>query len=119
MGVQVGESGLGWRLKAQLREIPSPGRAEREDQGTRNHQQSTSRKNNSKDSTKADLNFTDSTKLIVNITNEDDNEDKLIVAPDGMVFHQAEIAAAVHFQEQHFDYTVETVPGNTVHPTAS
>jgi len=45
MGVQAGESGLGWQLKAQLREIPSPGRAEREDQGTRNHQQRASREN--------------------------------------------------------------------------
>ena len=52
------------------------------------------------------------------IRRRDDNEDKLIVAPDGMVFHQAEIAEAVHFQEQYFDYIVETVPGNNLHPTA-
>lgn len=30
-------------------------------------------------------------------------EDKLIVAPEGMVFHQGQIAEAVHFVEQYFD----------------
>ena len=43
------------------------------------------------------------------IRRRDDNEDKLIVAPDGMVFHQAQIAEAVHFQEQYFDYTVDSL----------
>lgn len=43
------------------------------------------------------------------VRRRDDNEDKLIVAPDGMVFHQAEIAEAVHFQEQYFDYTVDSL----------
>ncbi len=37
------------------------------------------------------------------IRRKDDCEDKLIVAPDGMVFHQAQIAEAVHFQERFFD----------------
>lgn len=32
-----------------------------------------------------------------------DTEDKLIVAPEGMVFHQGQIAEATHFQEQFFD----------------
>lgn len=32
-----------------------------------------------------------------------DVEDKLIVAPEGTVFHQGQIAEAVHFQEQYFD----------------
>jgi inorganic pyrophosphatase len=40
------------------------------------------------------------------IRRRNDSEDKLIVAPDGMVFHQAEIAEAVHFKEQYFDYSV-------------
>lgn len=31
-----------------------------------------------------------------------DREDKLVVAPEGMRFHQAEIEAAVHFQERYF-----------------
>lgn len=43
------------------------------------------------------------------IRRRDDSEDKLIVAPDGMVFHQAEIAEAVHFQEQYFNYTVDSL----------
>lgn len=43
------------------------------------------------------------------IRRSNDNEDKLIVAPDGMVFHQAEIAEAVHFQEQYFDYTIDSL----------
>lgn len=39
----------------------------------------------------------------------DDCEDKLIVAPDGILFHQAQIAEAVHFQERFFDYTVDSL----------
>ena len=41
------------------------------------------------------------------IRRRDDSEDKLIVAPDGMLFHQAEIAEAVHFQEQYFDTYIQ------------
>ena len=37
------------------------------------------------------------------IRRKNDCEDKLVVAPEGMVFHQAQIAEAVHFQEQYFD----------------
>ncbi len=37
------------------------------------------------------------------ICRKNDAEDKLIVAPEGMVFHQGQIAKAVHFQEQYFD----------------
>ena len=37
------------------------------------------------------------------IRRKNDVEDKLIVAPEGMVFHQGQIAEAVHFQEQNFD----------------
>lgn len=37
------------------------------------------------------------------ICRENDCEDKLVVAPDGMLFHQGQIAEAVHFQEQYFD----------------
>ena len=36
------------------------------------------------------------------IRRRNDQEDKLVVAPEGMYFHQAEIAEAVHFQEQFF-----------------
>lgn len=34
---------------------------------------------------------------------KNDCEDKLIVAPEGMLFHQGQIAEAVRFQEQYFD----------------
>ena len=37
------------------------------------------------------------------VCRKDDCEDKLVVAPEGMVFHQGQIAEAVHFQEQYFD----------------
>ena len=36
------------------------------------------------------------------VRRKNDCEDKLIVAPEGMVFHQGQIAEAVHFQEQYF-----------------
>lgn len=37
------------------------------------------------------------------IRRKDDCEDKLVVAPAGMEFHQGQIAQATHFQEQYFD----------------
>lgn len=37
------------------------------------------------------------------IRRKNDQEDKLVAAPEGMVFHQGQIAQAVHFQEQYFD----------------
>lgn len=37
------------------------------------------------------------------VERKNDCEDKLIVAPAGLRLHQAEIAEAVHFQEQYFD----------------
>lgn len=37
------------------------------------------------------------------ICRKNDVEDKLVVAPEGMVFHQGQIAEAVRFQEQYFD----------------
>lgn len=37
------------------------------------------------------------------IRRRNDCEDKLVVAPEGMLFHQGQIAEAVHFQEQYFD----------------
>lgn len=42
-------------------------------------------------------------RVIGAVCRRNDCEDKLVVAPDGMRFHQAEIAQAVHFQEQYFD----------------
>ena len=41
------------------------------------------------------------------VCRRDDVEDKLVVAPAGMEFHQGQIAQAVHFQEQYFDTYVQ------------
>ena len=43
------------------------------------------------------------------IRRKNDVEDKLIVAPEGMFFHQGQIMEAVHFQEQYFEYTVDSL----------
>ena len=40
---------------------------------------------------------------------ENDVEDKLIAAPANMVFCQNEIAEAIHFQEQYYKTTVESI----------
>ena len=40
---------------------------------------------------------------------DNDVEDKLIAAPDGMVFSADEIANHIHFQEQYFDSEIEMV----------
>ncbi len=37
------------------------------------------------------------------IVRKNDCEDKFVVAPEGAVFHQGQIAELVHFQEQYFD----------------
>lgn len=36
-----------------------------------------------------------------------DSEDKLVVAPEGMEYHQGEIAEATHFMEQYFVSTID------------
>ena len=41
--------------------------------------------------------------IIGAVLRADDNEDKLVAAPEGMRFHQGQIAEAVHFVEQYFD----------------
>ena len=41
--------------------------------------------------------------VIAAIRRKNDCEDKLVAAPFGEVYHQGEIAQAVHFQEQYFD----------------
>ncbi len=43
------------------------------------------------------------------IRRKNDCEDKLIVAPSGKRYHQGQIAEAVHFQEQYFDYTIDAL----------
>lgn len=47
--------------------------------------------------------------VIAVIHRADDCEDKLVVAPEGQVFHQGQIAEAVRFQEQYFSTTVESI----------
>ena len=48
-------------------------------------------------------------RIIGAIRRKDDNEDKLVAAPEGMEFTQAEIAEAVHFVEKYFDSTVDSL----------
>lgn len=43
------------------------------------------------------------------VRRHNDCEDKLVAAPEGMLFHQAEIAQAVHFQEQFFSYSIASM----------
>lgn len=45
-------------------------------------------------------------RIIAAIRRADDNEDKLVAAPEGMRFTRQEIEAAVRFSEQYFDSTV-------------
>lgn len=42
-------------------------------------------------------------RVVAAIRRNNDCEDKLVVAPVGSVYHQGQIAEAVHFQEQYFD----------------
>lgn len=46
-------------------------------------------------------------RIIGVVRRRDDNEDKFVAAPEGMVFHQGQIAEAVHFVEQYFDSSVD------------
>lgn len=48
-------------------------------------------------------------RVIGAVRRKNDCEDKLVVAPDGMVFHQGQIAEAVQFQEQYFDSYILSV----------
>lgn len=53
---------------------------------------------------------TEYTAKIIGIAHrEDDVEDKLIAAPTDMIFYQNEIAEAIHFQEQYYKTTVESI----------
>lgn len=44
--------------------------------------------------------------VVAAIRRKNDCEDKLVVAPIGSVYHQGQIAEAVHFQEQYFDIRI-------------
>lgn len=48
-------------------------------------------------------------RIVGAIRRQNDCEDKLIAAPIDQIFHQGEIAQAVHFQEQYFDYTIDSL----------
>ncbi|MEG1835732.1 MAG: inorganic diphosphatase [Oscillospiraceae bacterium] len=48
-------------------------------------------------------------KIIGIIHRENDVEDKLVAAPEDMIFYQNEIAKAVNFQEQYYITTVEAL----------
>lgn len=43
------------------------------------------------------------------VRRKDDFEDKLVAAPEGVEFHQAQIMEAVHFVEQYFDSTADSI----------
>lgn len=46
--------------------------------------------------------------VVAVILRNNDCEDKLVVAPEGIVYHQGEIAQAIHFQEQYFDIRIRS-----------
>ncbi|MEG2396827.1 MAG: inorganic diphosphatase [Oscillospiraceae bacterium] len=48
-------------------------------------------------------------KIVGIIHRENDVEDKLVAAPEDMIFYQNEIAKAVNFQEQYYITTVEAL----------
>lgn len=48
-------------------------------------------------------------RIIGVVRRRDDNEDKLVAAPVDRLFHQGQIAEAVHFVEQYFDSTCESI----------
>ena len=48
-------------------------------------------------------------RIIAAIRRRDDNEDKFVAAPEGMVFHQAQIGQAVHFVEKYFDSSIDAL----------
>ena len=48
-------------------------------------------------------------RVVAAIRRANDNEDKLVVAPEGILFHQGEIAEAVQFQEQYFESTIDSL----------
>ena len=48
-------------------------------------------------------------RILAAIRRRDDNEDKLVAAPEGMVFTRQQIMDAVDFVEKYFDSTVEVL----------
>ncbi|MBE6738916.1 MAG: inorganic pyrophosphatase [Ruminococcaceae bacterium] len=48
-------------------------------------------------------------KIIGIVHRENDVEDKLVMAPEGVIFTQNEVAEQVHFQEQYYKTTIEVL----------
>ena len=48
-------------------------------------------------------------RVIGAVRRKNDVEDKLVVAPEGMVFHQGQVGEAVRFQEQYFVSTIDSL----------
>lgn len=48
-------------------------------------------------------------RVVAAIRRKNDCEDKLVVAPIGKTYHQGQIAQAVHFQEQYFESTIDSL----------
>lgn len=49
--------------------------------------------------------------IIAVVRRADDNEDKFVAAPEGMAFTAAEIAEKIHFVENYFESTIESLFG--------
>ena len=47
------------------------------------------------------------------VRRKDDNEDKLIAAPEGLILTNAQMAEAIHFVEKYFDSTIESIYDRT------
>ena len=50
-------------------------------------------------------------RIIAVVRRKDDNEDKFVAAPEGMTFSAAEIEKQIHFVEQYFDSSIQSVFG--------
>lgn len=48
-------------------------------------------------------------RIIGAVRRRDDNEDKLIAAPDGVILEKHQMEAAIHFVERYFDSCVQSV----------
>ena len=48
-------------------------------------------------------------RIIAAVRRSDDNEDKLVAAPEGMEFHQAQIMEAIYFVEKYFESKVDSL----------
>lgn len=48
-------------------------------------------------------------RIIGVVRRKDDNEDKLVAAPEGVIFTAEQIARTIHFVEKYFDSTIESI----------